>query len=138
MVGNRTVHVGVFPIGIEPQKFIQGIEKASVKSRIVSLSRQHRNKKVIIGVDRLDYIKGIPQKLAALDLLLQKHPEWIGRLVLIQVAIPSREDVKQYRDLGKNLRRQVKELNQKYGKNTHRLAENNFRSLHTNSSSLSF
>jgi trehalose 6-phosphate synthase len=82
----RTVHIGVFPIGIEPQNCIQDVEKPEIKARIASLAQHHREHKIIIGVDRLDYIKGIPQKLNAVELFLDKHPEWIGKLVLIQVG----------------------------------------------------
>lgn len=108
MFYDRTVRVGVFPTGIEPQKFTQGLEKPEAKVRVAApwLSIIE-TRKIIIGVDRIDYIKGIPPKLKALELFLDKHPEWIGKLVLIQVAIPSREDVKEYRELASNLHRWV-------------------------------
>jgi trehalose 6-phosphate synthase len=75
MFRDRNVHVGVFPIGIEPQKFIQGMEKPEVKARTTALAQQHRDKKIIIGVDRLDFTKGISPKFNALELFLGKHAE---------------------------------------------------------------
>jgi len=113
MFRDRNVHVGVSPIGIEPQKFIQGMEKPEVKARIAALAQQHRDKKIIIGVDRLNYTKSISPKFNALELFLGKHTEWVGKLVMIQVAIPSREDVKEYCELASNLHQQAELINRK-------------------------
>lgn len=96
---------------------MQGLECAEVKARVASLAQHHRDKKIIIGIDWLDYIKGIPQKLNALELFFDRHAEWIGKLVLIQVAIPNREDVKEYRELARSLHQQVDRVNGKYGEN---------------------
>lgn len=71
--------------------------------------------KYIIGVDRLDYIKGVPQKLDALDLFFEEHPEWLQKVTMIQVAVPSREDVPEYRNLASQMHRRVDEINAKYG-----------------------
>jgi trehalose-6-phosphate synthase len=59
---------------------VQNLEKESVKSRIAQLEHRFNGVKVIVGVDRLDYIKGVPQKLHALELFLTQHPEWIGKV----------------------------------------------------------
>src|SRR5260221_14408934 len=59
---------------------MQNLENASVKSRIAQLEHRFSGVKVIVGVDRLDYIKGVPQKLHALELFLSQHPEWIGKV----------------------------------------------------------
>lgn len=53
----------------------------------------------MLGIDRLDYIKGIPHKLKALESFFQKYPEWKGKVVLIQIAVPSRTDVPEYQKL---------------------------------------
>lgn len=71
--------------------------------------------KYIIGVDRLDYIKGVPQKLDALDLFFEEHPEWLRKVTMIQVAVPSREEVPEYRNLASQMHRRVDEINAKYG-----------------------
>ncbi len=63
------------------------------RKRVSELKQTYEDKVVIVGVDRLDYIKGIPQKLQGLELFFETNPEWIGKIVLIQVAVPSREDV---------------------------------------------
>jgi Glycosyltransferase family 20 len=51
---------------------------------------------VMLGVDRLDMIKGIPQKLLAFEKFLEEHPEWRGKVLLVQIAVPSRSDVPEY------------------------------------------
>lgn len=56
------------------------MQKDSVKSRIAQLEQRFAGVKLIVGVDRLDYIKGVPQKLHALELFLTQHPEWIGKV----------------------------------------------------------
>jgi trehalose 6-phosphate synthase len=56
------------------------LEKESVKERVAELEQRFRGVKLIVGVDRLDYIKGVPQKLHALELFLTQHPEWIGKV----------------------------------------------------------
>ena len=64
-----------------------------------------------IGIDRIDYIKGIPERLEALSLLFQEHPEYIGRLTLIQVGVPSRTEIPDYRQLNNFLYERVQEIN---------------------------
>jgi trehalose 6-phosphate synthase len=83
----RYVHVGTYPIGIEPNQFRDGLERESVQARIKTLERRFEGVKVVVGVDRLDYIKGIPQKLHALETFLQEHPEWIGKVRRVDGAL---------------------------------------------------
>ena len=68
-----------------------------------------------MGVDRLDYIKGVPQKLHALEVFLTEHPEWIGKVVLVQVAVPSRQDVEEYQNLRAVVNELVGRINGKFG-----------------------
>jgi trehalose 6-phosphate synthase len=82
----RFVTVGAFPIGIDPEKFVEGLQRPKVQERIAALSRKFEGVKLIVGVDRLDYIKGVPQKLHALEVFLTEHPEWIGKIVLVLVG----------------------------------------------------
>lgn len=82
------------------------MKQGNVVTRIKELNKNFNGMKVIVGVDRLDYIKGIPQKFNAFETFLSRHPEWVGKVVLTQVAVPSRQDVEEYR----NLRTVVNEL----------------------------
>ena len=70
---------------------------------------------MIVGVDRLDYIKGVPQKLHALELFLSQHPEWIGKVVLAQLAVPSRQDVEEYQNLRAIVNELVGRINGRFG-----------------------
>lgn len=70
----------------------------------------------MVGVDRLDYIKGVPQKLHALEVFLSDHPEWVGKVVLVQVAVPSRQDVEEYQNLRAVVNELVGRINGKFGK----------------------
>jgi len=111
----RFVHVGTFPIGIEPEKFAQELTTDKVQCRIRHLRDKFKGKKIIIGVDRLDYIKGVPQKLHALDVFFSKHPEYQGEVVLIQIAVPTRTDVEEYQQLRSNVHELVGQINGQYG-----------------------
>lgn len=112
---SKHVTVAAFPIGIDPEKFVDGLEKKTVKDRISVLERKFEGIKLIVGVDRLDYIKGVPQKLHALEVFLTEHPEWIGKVVLVQVAVPSRQDVEEYQNLRAVVNELVGRINGKFG-----------------------
>ncbi|OOF91414.1 glycosyltransferase family 20 protein [Aspergillus carbonarius ITEM 5010] len=95
----REVIAEKFIVGIDPQKFTDALQNEEVQNRIRELQRRYLGMKIIIGVDRLDHIKGLTQKLKGYDAFLDQHPELSNKVVLIQVAVPSREDVKEYQDL---------------------------------------
>ncbi|TBU43754.1 alpha,alpha-trehalose-phosphate synthase TPS1 subunit [Dichomitus squalens] len=111
----RLAHVGTFPIGIDPSSFIDNLKKDGVRKRIAQLEQRFSGCKVIVGVDRLDYIKGVPQKLHALELFLTQHPEWIGKVVLAQLAVPSRQDVEEYQNLRATVNELVGRINGRFG-----------------------
>jgi trehalose 6-phosphate synthase len=109
------VSVCAFPIGIDPDNFINGLKEPTVQERIATLERKFQGVKIMVGVDRLDYIKGVPQKLHALEVFLTEHPEWIGKLVLVQVAVPSRGDVEDYQNLRAVVNELVGRINGRFG-----------------------
>ncbi|GAA5918668.1 hypothetical protein JCM6882_004181 [Rhodosporidiobolus microsporus] len=111
----RHASVGTFPIGIEPSQFHEALEKQEVQQRIATLERRFEGVKLIVGVDRLDYIKGVPQKLHAMEVFLEEHPEWIGKVVLVQVAVPSRQDVEEYQNLRASVNALVGRINGRFG-----------------------
>ncbi|KFY82309.1 hypothetical protein V500_10637 [Pseudogymnoascus sp. VKM F-4518 (FW-2643)] len=113
--GGKYVTVAAFPIGIDPDKFVEGLKKPKVIDRINALKKKFEGVKLIVGVDRLDYIKGVPQKLHALEVFLTDNPEWVGKVVLIQVAVPSREDVEEYQNLRAVVNELVGRINGKFG-----------------------
>lgn len=112
---NRLVCAGRFIVGIDPQKFADTLQKPEVQDRIKTLEDRYKGIKVIVGIDRLDHIKGLTQKLKGFDSFLDDHPELQNKVVLIQVAVPSREDVKEYQDLETELSTLAGKINGKHG-----------------------
>ncbi len=74
-----------------------------------------QNRLLLVGVDRVDYTKGIPERFHAVDRLLTLHPEWKGRLHLVQVAAPSRVHIRAYRQLNEELETLVEDINWRHG-----------------------
>lgn len=111
----RFIPVSVFPVGIDPEKFIKGLKTPEVQAKLIDYQQTFQGKKVLMGVDRLDYIKGIPHKLKALEYFLNKYPEWQGKVVLIQVAVPSRTDVEEYKKLKNEVDALVGHINGTFG-----------------------
>eukprot|EP00178_Gracilaria_changii_P018267 TRINITY_DN520_c0_g1_i1.p1 TRINITY_DN520_c0_g1~~TRINITY_DN520_c0_g1_i1.p1 ORF type:complete len:907 (-),score=115.21 TRINITY_DN520_c0_g1_i1:7132-9852(-) len=108
-------NVGIFPIGIDPNAWINALQTTSVKERILDLEDKFKGKKVLLGVDRLDYIKGVPHKLMAFEVLLSKHPEWKDKVVLVQIGVPSRTEVDEYKKLISQTNELVGRINAQYG-----------------------
>jgi trehalose 6-phosphate synthase len=112
--GHRA-QVGAYPIGTDPEKFFDALKDEKVIKRISVLKSKFEGVKIIVGVDRLDYIKGVPQKLHAFEVFLSENPEWIGKVVLVQVAVPSRQDVEEYQNLRAVVSELVGRINGKFG-----------------------
>jgi len=93
----REVRLGVFPMGVDARHFdaLAGTEE------VLSLVAAHRvhGAQLVVGIDRLDYTKGIPRRLLAFEALLRDQPELRGKVRFVQVAVPSRENVGAYREL---------------------------------------
>ena len=109
--------LGVFPVSI-PSKDIQKRSRAKkVEGEINRLfSKRKSSDLLILGVDRLDYTKGIPQKLLSFERFLEDNPDYVGKVQLLQIAVPTRVDVAEYQDLRSKVERKVGEINGKYGK----------------------
>jgi trehalose-6-phosphate synthase len=73
-----------------------------------------------IGIDRIDYTKGIPERLQAVDQLFESHPEYLGRFTFIQVGVPSRIAIEDYDELNRSIIAQVEALNRKWGRGSWR------------------
>ncbi len=111
-VGSRTVGLEALPIGIAPEQFTDLLATDELtRRRLANLRESFAECKLLLGVDRLDYTKGIPERLRAFRRLLNQAPEWKGRVVLIQVAVPSRERVGRYKTLSKEVDELVGQIN---------------------------
>jgi trehalose 6-phosphate synthase/phosphatase len=110
LVGARRVHVCAFPMGIDVASFDACAADPAVRAEAQRL-RGSRGVARFLGVDRLDYTKGIAERLLAFERLLIRSPEWRGRVQLSQLAVPSREDVRAYRSLRERVERVVNRIN---------------------------
>lgn len=84
--------VSSFPIGIDPRNLNAKRADPDVGEWVAKLAERYEGKKVIVGRDKLDWIRGVRQKLLAFEVFLNEHPEWVGRVVLIQVALATNEE----------------------------------------------
>jgi trehalose 6-phosphate synthase/phosphatase len=115
----RKVRFAVLPVGIDPVELEQLVESPEAAHELEMLSQSYEGKKIIVGVDRLDYTKGIPEKLLAYEDLLTNYPRWRRESVLIQVAAPSRTDVDEYQALKRQVDELVGRINGRYGAPDH-------------------
>lgn len=112
LVDGRCVTLEALPIGIAPWEFTALLDDApSVGASLEQLRRRYAGQRLLLAVDRLDYTKGIPERLRAYRRLLRRCPELRGKVVLIQVAVPTRERVLRYRDLQVEVHQLVGEIN---------------------------
>ena len=102
-------------MGFDLHQFETALHQGLVRERIGTLSRRFEGVKIIVGIDRLDYIKGMPQKLQGIETFLEEHPEWIGKVVLIQIAVPSRQNVEEYQNLRATVNEAVGRINGRFG-----------------------
>ncbi|PSK46234.1 alpha,alpha-trehalose-phosphate synthase [Elsinoe australis] len=116
VVNDRITAVGAFPIGIDPDRFAEHRESKETQDLIKHYRDRFRDSMLIIGCDRLDYIKGVPHKLHAFQYLLESHPELIGKVQLVQIAIPSRADLDEYKILKKSVNELAGAINAQFGK----------------------
>jgi trehalose 6-phosphate synthase/phosphatase len=109
----RTVRVGAFPIGIDIATFERQAPQIDDLKR--QLQAETPGKKIVLGVDRLDYTKGVPRRLLAIDRLLEREPALRTQLHYIQVAVPTREKVAEYTELRKMVNELVGRINSQHG-----------------------
>ena len=108
--GMRAV-VGTFPIGIDFDEFAQAASRPEIALDSAEIRRRLSGDLLILGVDRLDYTKGIPERLKSFRLLLQRSPELRGHLTLVQVVVPSREEIPNYKSLRREVELLVSQIN---------------------------
>jgi len=102
-------------MGIDYEKYSQAVADKGVKAEIGKILEKVGGRKIIISIDRLDYTKGIIQRLEAFDLFLSENPRYKGRVTLIMVAVPSRTGVEDYRALRNRLEQLVGRINGEHG-----------------------
>ncbi len=112
---DRVVRVDAYPMGIDYMQFLHAAETSGVQREVHRIRKRIGERKVIISIDRLDYTKGILQRLEAYDHFLDHNPDYREKVVLIIVAVPSRTGVDQYAQLKKDVDEMISRINGKYG-----------------------
>lgn len=117
LVENRVVKVENFPLGIDIKQFKQLLKQPKIKKQIQEYREKvgAQDKKIILSVDRLDYTKGIPQRLEGFEHFLKIHPRWQGKVVYLMLCVPSRTRVKAYSQLKEEVDRLVGRINGRFG-----------------------
>lgn len=113
-MGKREVRLGHFPISIDYQSFKERAEAPDVTRKAQELHQRLPNRKLILGIDRLDYSKGIPLRLKAFQNLLTRYPELRKKVSFMQVVVPSREDIPEYHRLRTEIEQLVGQINGSY------------------------
>lgn len=111
---DRQIVVEAFPMGIDFDKYAALTSTPAVKKEINFFRKGKENVKMIISIDRLDYSKGILERLKALETLLQNHLEYIGVVELYMIVVPSRDTVPQYKELKEQIDQLVGNINAKF------------------------
>lgn len=113
--GHGRARLATFPIGIDPTMFAQYASKAVTHPEVSRLRMSLQGSKLLIGVDRLDYSKGLTNRIRAVDRLLQLQPSLKRRLSLLQIAVPSRGGIEAYGRLQADVAQLVTEVNGRHG-----------------------
>jgi trehalose 6-phosphate synthase len=113
-LGERKARLGHFPISIDFRAFAEQAARHEVADRAARIRVEQKDCQIVLGVDRLDYTKGIPERLKAFRNLLARFPDLRRKIVLVQVAVPSRADIPRYRELKTEIERLVSEINGEY------------------------
>ncbi len=115
IVRDRLVRVDAFPMGIDYEKYSNCGSIPEVREAMKDYRERNVGVKLVIAVDRLDYTKGILHRLEAFGSFLRENPEYIEKVSLVMVAVPSRTTVEQYITLREEIERKVGSLNGEFG-----------------------
>ncbi|MCU0698802.1 MAG: bifunctional alpha,alpha-trehalose-phosphate synthase (UDP-forming)/trehalose-phosphatase [Myxococcaceae bacterium] len=112
--GAWTTQLGVFPMGIDAQAF-DAVARTPAVDALVAEARADAGLRLLVGIDRLDYTKGIPRRLLAYERLLADHPALRGKVRLVQVAVPSRTNVDAYAEFRTTVDALIGRINGRFG-----------------------
>ncbi len=114
---DKTTLVQPFPISVDFDSISRSAGDEAVEKEMITLRKELNleGKYVGIGMDRIDYTKGIPERLQALEKFLEDNPRYVGKIVFIQAGMPSRTDIETYKNLMDRTDRLADDINEKYG-----------------------
>jgi len=108
--GRQTI-LGTFPISIDYEEFAHRAARPEMAARAAAVRQEFHNNILVLGVDRLDYTKGIPERLKAFQHVLRRFPDMHRQITLAQVVVPSREDIPRYKELRRDIELLVSQIN---------------------------
>jgi trehalose 6-phosphate synthase len=108
--GERVMRIGTFPVGIETREFNR-LARRAVRTELVRDVAKSVPGRLMIGVDRLDYSKGITLRLEAYERFLAAHPEWHGKITYLQITPKSRSAIKEYADMAQTVNAMAGRIN---------------------------
>ncbi|WP_296699667.1 bifunctional alpha,alpha-trehalose-phosphate synthase (UDP-forming)/trehalose-phosphatase [Algoriphagus sp.] len=111
---NRIINVDSFPMGIDYNKFAKQAKSRKTQNIVKDFRAKVGDQKLLLTIDRLDYSKGIPQRIQVFDQLLKQHKELRGKVSMIMVVVPSRDKVKSYKELKEEIDLLVGRINSEY------------------------
>ncbi len=112
---DRIVKVDTFPMGIHYKKFSDAASNAKIQKEKESIKKMFKDTKIILSVDRLDYTKGIINRLQGFELFLEKNPDWHNKVTLLLIVVPSRVGVESYQKMKNKIDELVGKINGKFG-----------------------
>jgi trehalose 6-phosphate synthase len=114
--GGKRTWVRPFPISVNAGEIAAMAEAPAIREaeRRLRTELGLEGCKVVLGVDRMDYTKGIPERLDAFERMLEKYPDWVGRVVFIQIGVPSRIELQEYRDVTIRTRARARAINRRF------------------------
>jgi len=118
VAGDRVVRIGAFPVGIETESFNRLARRAIKSPFVAGVTASLSGRAMIIGVDRLDYSKGINERLGAFERFLAQHSEWHNNVTYLQITPKSRSAIQEYADMERQVNQTVGRINGEYGEAT--------------------
>lgn len=115
ILGDHIASIKAFPMGIDFKKYHEASKSPLVAEEALRIKEAIGHYRVILSIDRLDYTKGIANRLQAFEFFLEKYPKWQKRVVLAIVVVPSRVAVDQYADMKRQIDELVGRINGKFG-----------------------
>jgi trehalose 6-phosphate synthase/phosphatase len=115
LIGDRIVKAETFPMGIDYRKYHDGAGDPRILHGVKELQQRLGPVKIILSIDRLDYTKGIVNRLEAFQIFLETNPSWLNRIVLLLIVVPSRIDVEHYEMMKNQIESLVGRINGKFG-----------------------
>ncbi len=116
LIRDRWAHVRAIPIGIDVGEITTALNAPDISARADALRREIGAEHVVVGVDRLDFTKGICERLRALETFFERYPERQGQVSMVQVAVPSRIELSTYKALREEIERLVGHINGLYAR----------------------